>query len=171
MHAALCRVQTCTRPGATSVPVRYARPGNRKIVKDTAPRRDQPNSSKHPIATAVPGRTSCRGAVTWGAATHASREGSRCPRPSQWMVWARRLTRRHAAGAGGSEPTRHGRRACRGEAEVASRADTSSVWNHFQYSSLVYSEFIRAGRRRIRRLRAGTRRCTTSAAGALRVIV
>ena len=35
------------------------------------------------------------------------------------------------------------------------------VWNHFQYSSPISSEFIRAGRRRIRlgRLRAGTRSC------------
>ena len=33
------------------------------------------------------------------------------------------------------------------------------VRNPFRYTSLVSSEFIRAGRRRIRRLRAGTRSC------------
>ena len=33
------------------------------------------------------------------------------------------------------------------------------VWNHFQYSCPIYSEFIRAGRRRFRRLRAGTKSC------------
>ena len=35
----------------------------------------------------------------------------------------------------------------------------ASVWNQVQYSSPTWSEFIRAGRRRIRRLRAGTRSC------------
>ena len=38
-------------------------------------------------------------------------------------------------------------------------ARSPSVWNHFQYSGPPQSEFIRAGRRRIRRLRAGTRSC------------
>ena len=33
------------------------------------------------------------------------------------------------------------------------------VWNRFQYSSPIQSEFIRAGRRCILRLRAGTRSC------------
>ena len=33
------------------------------------------------------------------------------------------------------------------------------IWNHFQYSSPIWSEFIRASPRRIRRLRAGTRSC------------
>ena len=37
-------------------------------------------------------------------------------------------------------------------------ASLRTVWNHFQYSSSL-SEPIRAGRRRIRRLRAGTRSC------------
>ena len=36
------------------------------------------------------------------------------------------------------------------------------VWNHFQHSSLVLSVPTRAGRRRIRRLRAGTRSCGTA---------
>ena len=35
----------------------------------------------------------------------------------------------------------------------------TGVWNHFQYSGLIWSEFIRAGRRRFRRLGAGTRSC------------
>ena len=38
-------------------------------------------------------------------------------------------------------------------------ARSPSVWNHFQYSGPPQSEFIRAGRRRIRRLRAGTTSC------------
>ena len=50
-----------------------------------------------------------------------------------------------------------------------------SVWNHFQYSSPVYSETIRAGRRRIRRLWTGppvhNASYATTVAGAVRVIV
>ena len=39
--------------------------------------------------------------------------------------------------------------------------DLAAVWSHFQaqYSSPIQSEFIRAGRRRFRRLRAGTSSC------------
>ena len=39
------------------------------------------------------------------------------------------------------------------------KTGTECVRNHFQYSGPILSEFIRAGRRRIRRLRAGTRSC------------
>ena len=43
---------------------------------------------------------------------------------------------------------------------MASRGMTRIVWHHFQYRVCpIWSEFIRAGRRRFRRLRAGTRGC------------
>ena len=38
---------------------------------------------------------------------------------------------------------------------------TFGNWNHFQYSSLVWSEAVRAGRRHSRQLRAGTKSCWT----------
>ena len=52
---------------------------------------------------------------------------------------------------------------CYGNAGDANRArddsDLTVRRNHFQYSCPIWSEFILAGRRRFRRLRAGTRSC------------
>ena len=138
-----CRRARGPGPGAARLGMQSAGSPGRADIVDSS---DKPGANEKlgagPAGPAAgPGTRRLGIRMRGPAAAARTARGSRRRRPRR-VIAARPARRRSRLG---SKPLR-----------VA-----PSVWNHCQYSCLVQSEPIRAGRRRPRRLRAGARSCWT----------